>query len=375
MLPILRFLTNYEAFLVASRSFFAVLLLLFEPNPSMRWMFLYYAATSLIVLGCYNRYAHRWRLWYGIVIMDLAVVSSMIYLDGGYASDLYYYYFLTMAMAAFAHRWNTWFKLTFTAAVNVTYLLMMLIVPGAESWRNIAFRMVMFFAVSTVFPMLSFLEHQRQIVEAEGRRASEEKERLEREMESINRQVAEYAFDLHQMAVIDQLTQLHNHNYFHTRVVIEIEKAKQNLKPLSLVLFDIDNFKLVNDTYGHLVGDEVLRTISRRLLELTKDTYFIPCRVGGEELALIVPEADLDMGYEAAESFRKAIEKLRVPIQTGELLNVSVSVGVASFPEHCHNHQQLIDCADHAMYAAKRSGKNLTMRYSVQAECQDVPVG
>nr|WP_236588307.1 diguanylate cyclase [Tumebacillus amylolyticus] len=363
-MPILRFLTNYEAFLVTSRSFFALLLLLYVRNPMMLGGFLYYIVTSLVMAFGYNRWEKRWPFWYSTVVVDLLMVSAMVYANGGLDSDLYYYYFLTMAMAAFAHRWSKVVNVSFTTAVNGLYLLTLLLAPGTISWRDLVFRAVMFFAVSTVFPMLSFIEFQRQLTAERERLASEEKDRLQREMESMNREVAEYAFDLHQMAVLDQLTKLHNHNYFHTRIVVETEKAKQHGKPVALVLFDIDNFKLVNDTYGHLVGDDVLRKIAAQMLLVSKGTYWVPCRVGGEELAVLLPESDLQAGFEAAETFRLEIEKLRVPIPTGELLNVSVSVGVSSFPESCNNHQQLIDRADQAMYAAKRSGKNRTVVYA-----------
>lgn len=374
MMPVLRFLTNYEAFLVATRCFFALLLLLAVENSATMWAFVYYAVTSVAMTIGYNRWKRRWRFWYAAAAIDPLVVSVMIYANGGFSSDLYYYYFLTMAMAAFTRRWNKYINITYTLAVNALYLSTLVLVPGPVGWRELGFRCVMFFGVSTVFPMFSYVESQRQLVAERERLASEEKDRLEREMESINRQVAEYAFDLHQKAVLDQLTQLHNHNYFHTRIVIEVEKSKQTGKPLTLVMIDIDNFKKVNDTYGHSVGDEVLRSVSARLLEQCKDTYYIPCRVGGEELALVVPEAEAESGFEVAEAFRREIERLRVPIPTGELLNVSVSVGVATFPENCDNHQQLVDCADHAMYTAKRTGKNRTLKYEPGMDICAVPV-
>ncbi|PWK09629.1 GGDEF domain-containing protein [Tumebacillus permanentifrigoris] len=368
MLPILRFLTNYEAFLVTSRCFFALLLLLFIQNPFMQWAFLYYAATSLAIAVGYNRWGKRWRIWYATILLDPLVVSVMISADGGFSSDLYYYYYLTMAMAAFTQRWNKWISVTFTLAVNALYLCTLILASGTLEWRELGFRCVVFFGISIVFPMFSYVEHQRQLVAERERLASEEKDNLKREMESINRQVAEYTNDLHQKAVLDQLTNLHNHNYFHSRIVIEAEIAKQHGKPLTLVIIDIDNFKQVNDTYGHSVGDEVLRTISQRLNELCKGTYHIPCRIGGEELALIIPETEMESGYQVAEQFRREVERLRVPVPTSELLNVSVSVGVASFPLNCSNHQQLIDRADQAMYVAKRTGKNRTVRYSQEME-------
>ena len=361
-----RFLTHYEASLIAVRFFLATLLPLFAWQPDAQHFdgyvmafSVYYLVTSVILIALFERTERRYLIWNLIMIVDLPLVSALVYTQGGLSSDLYYYYFLTLTMCAFLHKWNMSVRVALVA--NVLYGLMLFLAPGAIELRDAVLRLAVFLPTSLAFPLLSLIEDLRR---NESNRLLQEKEQLVHEMESINRQVAEYAFDLHNLAVTDQLTKLHNHTYFHSRIIIEVEKSKQTGKELSLMLLDIDNFKRVNDTYGHLIGDEVLMAISKRLSDLLRGTYHVPCRAGGEELAVLMPDTDLEEAYELADHLRREIAKVSVPLQNQDHLRVSVSVGVASFPTFSANHQQLIDAADQAMYVAKSTGKNRTCMYN-----------
>lgn len=368
-----RFLTNYEALLITLRTFITSTLLLFAWNPYtssfdgiMLAAFGYYVLTTAAMLFCYNKGEGRWNLWRVLLYTDLAAVSVMVYVQGGVQSDIYYAYYGLLAMASFMYKCN--FTSIFALLTNIAYLTVMILAPGPAAPREIAIRMVFFLFLSTLFPLLSLLETRHQESNTVSSRLNQEKEQLVQEMESISRQVAEYTFDLHNKAVLDQLTDLHNHSYLHSQLIIEVEKAKQTGHPVSLVMFDIDNFKRVNDTFGHLIGDEVLRMISKRLKEVLKGTYHTPCRAGGEELSVIMPDMPIDDAFVMAEFLRQEINKVKIPLANGEFLRVSTSVGVASFPETSHNHQHLIDCADQAMYVAKTSGKNRTCRYNPALE-------
>jgi diguanylate cyclase (GGDEF)-like protein len=166
---------------------------------------------------------------------------------------------------------------------------------------------------------------------------------------------------LYELATVDMMTKLKIHHFFQTRLREEMELARENNKPLSLFMTDIDHFKKFNDTYGHQVGDIVLKEVARVLISLAKDKE-IPARYGGEEFALILPGKDLDAAKAVAEKYRERVEKLTVPNPTDKgdkLLRVTVSAGVASFsPETDHDNKHLIERADQALYAAKHGGRN-----------------
>jgi diguanylate cyclase (GGDEF)-like protein len=364
-----RFLSNYEALLITLRMIMTSTLLLFAWNPYtnsfnviMLSAFGYYLLTTASMACWYGKGKGRWTLWRALLFTDMIAVTLMVYNQGGLMSDVYYAYYLLLAMASFMYTCHK--TALFTLLTNATYLMALLLAPGAASVRDVTIRMIFFLFLSILFPLLSLMETRQQESVTVSSRLNWEKEQLKKEMESINRQVAEYTFDLHNKAVLDQLTDLHNHSYLHSQLIIEVEKAKQSGHPVSLVMFDIDNFKRINDTFGHLIGDEVLRLISRRLKELLQGTYHTPCRSGGEELAVIMPDTGLEEAYKIADDLRQELANVKIPLSGGEFLRVTTSVGVACFPETSRNHQHLIDCADQAMYVAKTSGKNRTCRYN-----------
>jgi len=172
--------------------------------------------------------------------------------------------------------------------------------------------------------------------------------------------------DLHErvqrQAVTDELTGLSNHRRFQEVMDAEIERAKRFQQDLGLVLLDIDDFKQVNDTYGHQQGDRVLREVARVVRENSREIDD-PARYGGEELAVALPQTDLDGAFQLAERMRHAIEGIEVPvIGNGGRLKVTASFGVAALPVSATDKGGLIAAADAALYAAKRAGKNTTVR-------------
>jgi diguanylate cyclase (GGDEF)-like protein len=158
------------------------------------------------------------------------------------------------------------------------------------------------------------------------------------------------------LATTDGLTGLTNHRTFQENLAREVHRACRYGRPLSLVLMDIDHFKKFNDTYGHPVGDLVLREIAgciRRSLRVND----LPARYGGEEFAVIVPETDREGVIITAERIRTTIEAHR--ITTDSLtLQVTVSLGCATLPVHADTPSALIDCADKALYHSKETGRN-----------------
>jgi len=172
--------------------------------------------------------------------------------------------------------------------------------------------------------------------------------------------------DLHEavqrQAVTDDLTGLFNHRHFQERVASEVERARRFGTQVSLVLVDIDDFKQVNDTHGHLQGDEVLRAVARVLRESAREIDE-PARYGGEELAIVLPSTDLEGGVRFAERLRGRIAALEVPLvgQPGTVA-ITVSCGVAALGrDGAHDKTSLVAAADAALYEAKRAGKNRTV--------------
>lgn len=162
---------------------------------------------------------------------------------------------------------------------------------------------------------------------------------------------------LERLAITDALTGLHNRRHFHERLEEEFHRARRYSLPLSCMIFDIDNFKKINDTYGHLQGDAILREIGLCTAKVTRKSD-VTARYGGEEFVVIMPQTDLEGAEAQAERLRRELGNHVYPgMPPGE--NVTVSVGVAVL-----DHKAILDCetlisiADAALYEAKRGGKN-----------------
>lgn len=158
------------------------------------------------------------------------------------------------------------------------------------------------------------------------------------------------------MAIIDALTGVYCRRYFLERFSEELKRSKKNKLHLTFLMVDIDNFKQINDRYGHLVGDGVLRKISKVISEAVRQIDFAG-RYGGEELSVVLAEADRQQANFAAERIRQAIATTVIKIYDEEL-KATVSIGVSTFPDNAINMKELIDMADQALYLAKETGKN-----------------
>jgi diguanylate cyclase (GGDEF)-like protein len=161
---------------------------------------------------------------------------------------------------------------------------------------------------------------------------------------------------LFEQATTDGLTKLYVHRYFQLLLDQEIQRSWRHNQTFSLVMMDIDNFKAFNDTYGHQLGDEVLKNVARTIKNISR-AVDVPARYGGEEFVLILPETDTIGALVAAEKIRRAVEELEISHDM-EDLHVTISLGVATFPTQADNKESLIKSADGALYTAKRKGKN-----------------
>lgn len=171
---------------------------------------------------------------------------------------------------------------------------------------------------------------------------------------------------LRSQSVRDPLTGLFNRRYLEETLEREIRRAERSRQPLSMIMLDLDHFKQFNDTFGHSAGDALLREMGT-LVRGGLRAGDIACRFGGEEFVLILPEAALDCARGRAEQFREATRHLHVSHLGESLGTVTVSLGVAAFPEHGTGGEALLEAADAALYRAKSEGRDRVVVASIPA--------
>ncbi len=160
------------------------------------------------------------------------------------------------------------------------------------------------------------------------------------------------------MAITDGLTGLYNRHYLNTHLDNMVKQALQNSKNLSVMMLDMDHFKTINDTYGHDVGDMVLKQMSDLIIHTSRSTDLV-ARFGGEEFVILMPETDLQAAVGAANRVRKIIETTPFKINAaGETTQGTVSIGVANLHTEGESSESLLKRADEALFAAKHSGRN-----------------
>jgi diguanylate cyclase (GGDEF)-like protein len=164
------------------------------------------------------------------------------------------------------------------------------------------------------------------------------------------------------LATTDGLTQLNNHRTFQEHLAREVERSRRYRRPLSLLLMDIDHFKSFNDTYGHPVGDLVLKEISMCIRKSIR-TNDIAARYGGEEFTVIIPETGEEGAMVIAERIRRTVEQ-HVIVSLDRQLRVTISLGCATIPSHADTGPALIDCSDKALYFSKEHGRNKTTLFT-----------
>ncbi|HIK09360.1 MAG TPA: diguanylate cyclase [Oscillatoriaceae cyanobacterium M33_DOE_052] len=162
---------------------------------------------------------------------------------------------------------------------------------------------------------------------------------------------------LKDQSIRDPLTGLFNRRYMEESLEREVRRAERNNQPIGIMMLDVDHFKRFNDTFGHEAGDIILRELSQ-VLQLSIRSSDIACRYGGEEFALIMPEAPLDITLQRAEKLCQKVRTLKVQYRHQLLGPLTVSLGVASFPQHGPTGGSLIQAADAALYRAKNEGRD-----------------
>lgn len=182
----------------------------------------------------------------------------------------------------------------------------------------------------------------------------------------LNNEVKKYG-ELHKkefkLARTDKLTGLANRHYFDQKLGEEVEYVEFSGNPLNILMFDLDNFKSFNDTYGHVWGDKLLTLFSDIIMQNIRKSD-IPVRYGGEEFLILIRDLDSNMAKAIGERIRRQLEKQRIYVD-GEENNkrVTVSCGLSQYPKNSTNIKEAIDFADKALYHAKAIGKNIVVSY------------
>lgn len=164
------------------------------------------------------------------------------------------------------------------------------------------------------------------------------------------------------LATSDGLTGVANHRRFQERLAEEFERSSRHSGTFSLIMLDVDYFKRINDSFGHPVGDQVLKRLAGMLISMVRKIDTV-ARYGGEEFAVLLPNAGRRETAKLADRIRKAVEGSRFEVGPTEI-PVTVSLGVATFPEDSRLRHDLLEAADRALYAAKKAGRNRTCLYS-----------
>ena len=176
------------------------------------------------------------------------------------------------------------------------------------------------------------------------------------ELASINETLREKNVELHEISITDSLTGLYNRKHLMETLDKEVSRSQRHSRSFSLLVIDIDHFKKYNDTYGHLAGDEVLSKLASVFKECIRSSDYA-ARYGGEEFIIMLPEIGPEQGVEAAERIRHKVAE-EIFNSDGESIKVTISVGVASFPENGEDAESVIRNADAALYEAKELGRN-----------------
>lgn len=183
------------------------------------------------------------------------------------------------------------------------------------------------------------------------------------ELESVNK-------ELQEKNTLDELSGLYNRRFYDQKILAEFRRSRRNLTPLSIVLVDIDHFKKVNDSYGHLLGDKCIVEISNTIKVLLNRSSDVGCRYGGEEFCLILPETNNEGAITIAQELCKRVSQQPI-VNTEFTIKLTISCGVSTYQqEESVTPEILFDNADKALYKAKQSGRNQVQAYTLNKNAQ-----
>jgi diguanylate cyclase (GGDEF)-like protein len=170
-----------------------------------------------------------------------------------------------------------------------------------------------------------------------------------------------------QLAIVDTLTGLHNRRFLKDYALKQIAMARRRERRLGFITMDIDHFKSFNDKYGHEAGDRILRQFAQTVTRVVRDAN-LATRLGGEEFLVLLPETDANGCMAAAERIRRAVTRMTVSAGDKTISQITVSLGIAVFPDHGSSVEEVLQASDKALYESKRNGRNRATLFVEQAE-------
>ncbi len=216
--------------------------------------------------------------------------------------------------------------------------------------------------VARIATIKEALESKRKDDESRLQEANREMEELQQNLKAVKKeieQVQERSKVLEQETLIDPLTGTHNRRAYSRKMKEELQRYRRMHHPFSLLIFDVDHFKKVNDQYGHWAGDKCLKEIIKRIRPVLRETDFL-ARYGGEEFVVLLPGIEQDNALIVAEKLCKLIEKTRF-VYKGKEIPLTISIGVTQVKPADQSGETIFTRADQAVYQAKQSGRNRAM--------------
>ena len=182
-------------------------------------------------------------------------------------------------------------------------------------------------------------------------------------LHSLYKRINEAMIKLTQQSSMDRLTELYNRSYLEPFLEGEIDTARKENQQVSVMMVDMDHFKEINDTYGHVVGDHVLAIFAQVVLKCLRKTDII-ARYGGDEFIVVLPNTDTETASSVADRIRNEVTETYIPPVDGVVISsINCSIGISNYPVLCDSKNTLIKTSDLALYMAKRSGRNCTKVY------------
>lgn len=277
---------------------------------------------------------------------DLVVLSLLVFFSGGFDSPVIVLFIFYIVMATFLLDLKKALKKTVTAIVLVAVIFFTdegMIVSSRQLTHMVGFSVLLLFAYLTSAYLSQNLKE------------NEEK-------------FHELLVKFREQSVTDGLTGLYNQSHFFLLLNLQFERFKRYHKPFSVIIFDVDHFKNYNDSSGHLAGSEALQRVGQLMKKVFRASDIL-AKYGGDEFVIILPNSDKIGAFLGAERIRETVENEHFEGgKTQPLGRVTLSLGLASCPEHGSTTQEILDKADKALYVAKKTGRNKVVIYSEDLE-------
>jgi diguanylate cyclase (GGDEF)-like protein len=278
---------------------------------------------------------------------DLVVISLIVFFSGGLSSPIIALFIVYIMIATFLTDYHKAFRST------LTVIVLLLVIALLQNSK-------IFFSSQQIMAMLTFDIMFIFTYSVSGY--------LSKNLHSNEALLKDLLKQTQELSISDGLTGLYNQMHFFELLNLETIKSQRHNLSYSLIMFDVDFFKNYNDHNGHMHGSETLKNVGTIMKNKFRTTDLL-AKYGGDEFVIILPQTDKVGAYLAAERLRESVEKQVFPgAETQPQKKLTISIGLASFPEHGQSAEEILNCADKALYFAKETGRNRTNIYNENIE-------